>query len=48
MVQVQLGVSTEVALMRLRGYAFTHDMPLAEVARQIVTRTLRFTQEDRP
>lgn len=48
MVQVQLGVSTEAALMRLRGHAFTHDVPLAEVARQVVTRTLRFTQEDRP
>ncbi|MGX7827857.1 GAF and ANTAR domain-containing protein [Actinokineospora sp. 24-640] len=49
MVQVQLGTSTEAALMRLRGHAFTHDLPLAEVARQVVTRTLRFTQEeDRP
>jgi hypothetical protein len=49
MVQVQLGVSTEAALMRLRGHAFTHDLPLADVARQVVTRTLRFTQEeDRP
>ena len=48
MVQVHLGVSTEAALMRLRGHAFTHDVPLAEVARQVVMRTLRFTQEDRP
>ncbi len=49
MVQVQLGVTTEAALMRLRGHAFTHDVPLADVARQVVTRTLRFTQEeDRP
>jgi len=49
MVQVQLGVSTEAALMRLRGHAFTQDVPLAEIARQVVARTLRFTQEeDRP
>ncbi len=49
MVQVQLEVSTEAALMRLRGHAFTHDVPLAQVARQVVTRTLRFAQEeDRP
>lgn len=49
MVQVQLGTSTEVALMRLRAYAFTQDEPLAEVARQVVTRKLRFTrEEDRP
>lgn len=46
MVQVQLGVSTDAALMRLRGHAFTHDLPLAEVARQVVARTLRFTREE--
>lgn len=45
MVQVQLGSSTDVALMRLRGHAFTHDVPLAEVARQVVARTLRFTRD---
>jgi hypothetical protein len=43
MVQVQLGVGTDVALMRLRGHAFTHDLPLTEVARRVVARTLRFT-----
>ncbi|MEV6712842.1 GAF and ANTAR domain-containing protein [Lentzea sp. NPDC051208] len=46
MVQVQLAVNAETALMRLRGYAFTHDLPLAEVAHQVVSRTLRFTQEE--
>ncbi len=46
MVQVQLGLSTDAALMRLRGHAFTHDLPLAEVARQVVARTLRFTREE--
>ncbi|WP_279580554.1 ANTAR domain-containing protein [Fodinicola feengrottensis] len=45
MVQAQLDVSTDVALMRLRGYAFTHDVPLAEVARQVVSRSLRFTED---
>jgi hypothetical protein len=46
MVQVQLAVSTDAALMRLRGHAFTHDVPLAEVARQVVARTLRFTRDE--
>lgn len=46
MVQVQLGSTTEVALMRLRGYAFTRDTPLAEIARQVVERSLRFTDDE--
>ena len=45
MVQAQLGVTTERALLRLRGYAFTHNLPLGEVARQVVTRSLRFTRD---
>jgi hypothetical protein len=45
MVQAQLGTTTEVALLRLRGYAFTHNMTLADVARQVVARSLRFTQD---
>lgn len=48
MVQVQLGSTTDVALMRLRGYAFTHDLPVAEVARRVVRRTLRFEPEPEP
>ncbi|GIL30899.1 GAF domain-containing protein [Actinocatenispora comari] len=48
MVQVQLGVTTEHALMRLRGYAFTHDLTMAEVARQVVERSLRFEPEPEP
>jgi hypothetical protein len=43
MVQVQLDSTTEVALMRLRGYAYTHSVPLTDVARQVVERSLRFT-----
>ncbi|MEG8179223.1 GAF and ANTAR domain-containing protein [Nocardia terpenica] len=46
MVQVQLGSTTEVALMRLRSYAFAHDLPLAEVARRVVDRSLRFTDTE--
>ncbi|MEV4603662.1 GAF and ANTAR domain-containing protein [Amycolatopsis sp. NPDC049253] len=46
MVKVQLGSTTDVALMRLRGYAFAHAMPLADVARQVVERSLRFTDSE--
>ncbi|UOZ04905.1 GAF and ANTAR domain-containing protein [Amycolatopsis sp. WQ 127309] len=46
MVQVQLDSTTDVALMRLRGYAFTHNMPLADVARRVVERSLRFTDTE--
>lgn len=45
MVQAQLGSTTEVALLRLRGYAFTHGMALADVARLVVARSLRFPQD---
>lgn len=41
MVMVQLGVSIEEAVTRLRAYAFAHDRPLADVASEIVGRTLR-------
>lgn len=42
MVQVQLSTTTEAALLRLRAHAYTHDLPLAEVARRVVARELRF------
>ncbi|BCJ26693.1 GAF and ANTAR domain-containing protein [Actinocatenispora sera] len=48
MVQAQLGVTTEHALMRLRGYAFTHDLTMAEVARKVVRKVLRFEPESEP
>ncbi|WP_344131571.1 GAF and ANTAR domain-containing protein [Saccharopolyspora halophila] len=48
MVQVQLGSSTEVALLRLRSYAYQHELSVTEVAHQVVTRRLRFTGEDDP
>ncbi len=42
MVSVQLGVTLAVALVRLRAYAFGNDRPLADVARDVVARRLRF------
>ena len=41
MVAVQPGVSVGEALVRLRSYAFANDRLLAEVAEEIVARTLR-------
>jgi hypothetical protein len=42
MILVQLGVSIDVAFLRLRAYAYAHDRPLGEVARDVVERRLRF------
>ncbi len=42
MVAAQLDVTVGHALIRLRAYAFGNDRPLAEVARDVVARTLRF------
>ena len=42
MVSVQLGVTVGQALVRLRAYAFGNDRALADVARDVVARTLRF------
>jgi GAF domain-containing protein len=47
MVMVQLGVSLAEALLRMRAYAYAQERPLAEVARDVVARTLRFG-EDQP
>lgn len=46
MVAVQLEVNVTQALIRLRAYAFGNDRPLSEVARAVVTRTLRFEPDD--
>lgn len=46
MVAVQLGARLDVALLRLRAHAYTHGMGIAEVARQVVARRLRFSAED--
>ncbi|MDQ3579502.1 MAG: ANTAR domain-containing protein [Actinomycetota bacterium] len=48
MVQTQMGSTTNVALLRLRGYAFTNELPLVDVARQVVARSLRFTDDGYP
>jgi GAF domain-containing protein len=42
MVAAQLDVDVGQALIRLRAYAFGHDRQLAEVAKDIVARRLRF------
>ncbi len=42
MVSVQLDVTVGQALIRLRAHAFGNDRPLAEVARDVVARRLRF------
>ena len=42
MVSVQLGVTVGQALVRLRAFAFGNDRALADVARDVVARTLRF------
>ncbi len=42
MVAVQLGVSVAIALVRLRAYAYVHDRPVRDVAREVVSRRLRF------
>ncbi|MEP6659131.1 MAG: GAF and ANTAR domain-containing protein [Acidimicrobiales bacterium] len=42
MVAAQLEISAGQALIRLRAYAFGNDRALAEIARNVVARTLRF------
>jgi ANTAR domain-containing protein len=45
MILVQLGVSAEVAFARLRAHAYAQDRRLADVARDVVERRLRFTPD---
>lgn len=48
MLTVQLGVTIEVAMMRLRSHAFAAERPIRDVARDIVRRKLRLeTDTDR-
>jgi hypothetical protein len=47
MVLMQLGVGAPEALARLRGYAFMHGRLLIDVARDVVARRLRFTEDMR-
>ena len=42
MVAAQLEVTVGQALIRLRAYAFGNDRPLADIAAEVVARTLRF------
>ena len=46
MVQSQLHVETDEALLVLRSRAFATDRPLAAVATDVVERRLRFAPED--
>ena len=46
MVAAQLGVSVGEALIRLRAYAFARDLPISEVADDVVSRRLRFGDPD--
>lgn len=45
MLTEQLGVGIADAFVRLRAYAYAHDLRLGEVARDIVARRLRLTPE---
>jgi GAF domain-containing protein len=45
MVMVQLGVSLAQALLRIRAYAYAEGRPLADVARDVVNRILRFDRD---
>jgi hypothetical protein len=45
MVAVQLGTTLAEAFVRLRAHAFTADLPLPQVARRVLQRTLRFTPD---
>ena len=47
MVAVQLGIAPSEALLRIRGHAFAHDLPVRAVATEIVARRLRL-DDDRP
>ncbi|MER7149042.1 ANTAR domain-containing protein [Streptomyces xanthochromogenes] len=45
MVSVQLGVPLAEALLRLRAFAFGRDLPLGDVAGDVVARRLRFNDD---
>jgi len=46
-VLAQLGISADQALARMRGYAFVEQRLLIDVARDVVSRRLQFTEEMR-
>lgn len=45
MISVQLGVSMEDALLRLRAHAYSSELPLGEIAADVVARRLRFDDD---
>ena len=45
--EIHVDASLAEALLRMRAYAYAEGRPLADVAREIVARTLRL-DEDRP
>jgi GAF domain-containing protein len=45
MVMAQLGISISDAMIRLRAHAYANDLSVAEVARRVVGRNLRFGAE---
>lgn len=45
MVMVQLGVSAEEALTRLRAYAYAHERRAIDIARDIIARTLKLESD---
>jgi hypothetical protein len=46
MVVAQLAVQPRIAYLRLRAYAFAHDLPLTTVALDVIERRLRFTPDE--
>jgi hypothetical protein len=47
MVKIQLGVSVQEAMSRMRAYAYSHELGLGQVAREIVARTLDLREDQR-
>jgi hypothetical protein len=45
MISVQLGVTMEEALLRLRAHAYSTERPLGEIAADVVGRRLRFDDD---
>jgi len=45
MLSVQMAVSMDEALVRLRAHAFAHDKSVVEVSRDVVARRLRLSPE---
>lgn len=43
MLQIQLDSTGEAALLRLRVHTYTYELPVTDVAQQVVARQLRFT-----